>query len=72
MLEGKQIGDHLGVYTEKDIKETFDIPFREHNSILSFCCCGELLSADIKEYRYIYTVFHFCLYIFMYRLLHQL
>jgi hypothetical protein len=26
------------------------MPFREHNSILSFCCCGELLSADIKEY----------------------
>jgi hypothetical protein len=50
MLEGKQIGDHLGVYNEQDIKETFDMPFREHNSILSFCCCGELLSADIKEY----------------------
>ena len=50
MLEGKQLCEHLGVYTEKDIKETFDMPFRDHDSILSFCCSGELLSADIKEY----------------------
>ena len=48
MLNNKKITDKNGDYNEKDIKQKYDIPFREQNGIKKYYIKGELFKPYVE------------------------